>query len=238
MAKKSRQISVPTPRRVRPAGRSKIKDFADPIWDGFPAIIVSPVRIISPQRWVPTLAHKLAINFGPDDDGNPRYMFALVSSLRRSPTDPDCDPDPNGGGLGRRLNLRRGWIFVNRCFVTTNQARRWKAKIKDTDWPIIAGGRVSAGSDGSEFIMELDGDGRQSGRVHYVAASEPGQSLYVWSNSAKRTVVTTPGTYAWVDGDCITVRNYASNPGLKEWVEGVTAAAELAGVRSAAHRLS
>lgn len=237
MAKKSRRISAPKPRRTKPAGGPKNKDIADDLWDGFPTIVVSPVRIISPLRTMPTLAHKLGINFGPDSAGNSQYMFALVSSLRNSPTEPACEPVHGGNGDRRVVKLKSGWIFVNKCFRGAIQFGTQGIPPFESDWPIIVGGRVSAGSDGSEFILELDNEGEDSGgRVYYVSSAQLTDRLYVRSGNGKKKEVPRPGMYAEVTGQQVDVYELANSKELLKRVQTITAAAELAGVRSAGRR--
>jgi len=185
---------------------------------GYPVIIATPVQF--GFRGSTFKAQSLRMNFG----GANQYAFGLAKQVSNNQADdPDLEVD-RVRPMDKSLRINRGWIFINKCFRTYPQV---------DFWPIVVGGRVSAGSDGSEFIVEMDSLGVDIQRIYYVSASAANEKIRIFVNGTTYLLSQPGRDYAEISGNTVTIGDYTTVANLRNFVETATELAELAGVRCA-----
>lgn len=193
--------------------------------DRFPIIIESPVRLLYAGQFA--RARILTMQFAQPDPSKPEpaYAFGLLDGW----FDGDYERD------AKRLRLNNRSIFIHKCFETPRQIVEY--------WPIIVGGRVSAGSEGSEFIFEMDGP--RFNRLYYVTASKAKKNIYLTHENGNNVTLDWPGQYAYLVKETLAngkvvenfkVKDFTRDPELLPIVQRATELADLAGIRCACKR--
>lgn len=198
----------------RPAGQVTLTDAAE-----YPLIAATPVRLFYDGASFSGRLLNLEFHRAAVVAGDPPYAFALM----RGSSDSDY------GRRNGKLELRDGWIFVNKCFKSPRPL--------DQAWPIIVGGRVSAGSDGSEFVMTVRNG--EFEYLFYISSKNSCHEVHLKhsGNSSTATLSVPMHDYAYLDRRGILQKgDFSGDLTLLEKVNQAIKLAELAGVRCACRR--